>query len=72
MASHSRNGRCARNDGKEALAQRIQQFQFRDIRPKEASEIGDLAEASKLLGHTNKQITDKVYRRIGETVKPTK
>ena len=28
--------------------------------------------ASKLLGHTEHEITEKVYRRVGETVKPTK
>lgn len=54
------------------LAKRIRQFQFRDIRPKAASEIGDLGLASKLLGHTEQELTKKVYVRIGETVKPTK
>ena len=55
-----------------ALAERIKQFQFRDIRPKAASEIKNLHDASRLLGHTEEEITEKVYRRIGETVKPTK
>ena len=55
-----------------ALAARIRKFQFRDIRPRAASDIGDLSAASKLLGHTEQQITRKVYRRVGETVKPTK
>lgn len=54
------------------IADRVRQFQFRDIRPKAASEIGDLGDASKLLGHTDKQITNTVYRRVGERVKPTK
>jgi len=54
------------------LAEQIRQFQFRDIRPKAASEIGDLGHASRLLGHTDKRITETVYRRIGEIVKPTK
>ncbi|MNJ36371.1 Phage integrase family protein [compost metagenome] len=54
------------------LAEKIQQFQFRDIRPKAASEIGDLTHASRLLGHTDKRITDTVYRRLGEVVKPTR
>jgi integrase len=53
------------------LADRIKAFQFRDIRPKAASEI-DLTHASKLLGHTEQEITEKVYRRVGEVVKPTK
>ena len=56
----------------ESLAARIRKFQFRDIRPRAASDIGDLSAASKLLGHTEQQITRKVYRRVGETVKPTK
>ena len=57
--------------GNEALAARIKSFQFRDIRPKAASET-DLTHASKLLGHTDKQITRTVYQRVGETVLPTK
>ncbi|PJY93808.1 tyrosine-type recombinase/integrase [Pseudomonas donghuensis] len=54
------------------LADKIKRFQFRDIRPKAASEIGDLGHASRLLGHTDKRITETVYRRIGEVVKPTR
>lgn len=54
------------------LAARIRSFQFRDIRAKSASEIADLAAASSLLGHTEKEITEKVYRRIGQAVKPTR
>ena len=41
------------------------QFQFRDIRPKAASEIADISEASALLGHSKEGITERVYRRIG-------
>lgn len=55
-----------------ALAERIREFQFRDIRPKAASEIDDVTEASELLGHTQQQITRKVYVRVGKSVKPTK
>lgn len=54
------------------LAEQIRQFQFRDIRPKAASEIGDLAHASRLLGHSDKRITETVYRRVGEVVQPTR
>lgn len=54
------------------LAKRVRAFQFRDIRPKAASEMTSLDEASSLLGHTDKQITKRVYRRAGEVVKPTK
>ena len=56
----------------EELAGRIKKFWFRDIRPKAASEIADLREASDLLGHTNTAITKRVYRRKGEVAKPTK
>lgn len=59
----------ATGDGQ--LAARIRAFQFRDIRPKAASET-DLSHASKLLGHTDKQITKTVYQRVGETVLPMK
>ena len=61
-----------RLENREDLALRIEQFQFRDIRPKAASEIENIHEASKLLGHSEREITEKVYRRIGETVKPTR
>lgn len=54
------------------LAEKIRQFQFRDIRPKAASEIKDLTQASRLLGHSDKRITGTVYRRIGEIVQPTR
>lgn len=47
----------AAEDQDSALAESIRQFQFRDIRPKAASEIEDLAHASRLLGHTDKRIT---------------
>ena len=57
--------------GNEDLADRIRRFQFRDSRSKAASET-DLEHASKLLGHTKQQITETVYRRVGEVVKPTK
>ena len=63
--------RQALNQENETLAKRIRAFQFRDIRPKAASEIA-LEHASKLLGHTEQEITEKVYRRVGEVVKPTK
>ena len=59
-------------DEDKVLAEQIRQFQFRDIRPKAASEIGDLGHASRLLGHTDKRITETVYRRVGEIVKPTR
>ena len=54
------------------LADKIAAFQFRDIRPKAASEIKDIGEASLLLGHTEGDITQRVYRRIGATANPSK
>lgn len=57
--------------GDAALAVSIREFQFRDIRPKAASEI-ELEHASRLLGHSTEEMTKKVYRRVGEIVKPTK
>lgn len=63
--------KAAAEAGDEGMAAHIRAFQFRDIRPKAASET-DLAHASKLLGHTDKQITRTVYQRVGETVLPTK
>ena len=62
----------ATTDGDIALAKRIAEFQFRDIRPKAASEIEDIAEASLLLGHTKGDITERVYRRIGAIAQPSK
>ncbi|PXX53265.1 Phage integrase family protein [Pseudomonas sp. LAMO17WK12:I10] len=61
----------AATDGDPTLAASIRQFQFKDIRPKAASEI-ELAHASRLLGHSTEEMTKKVYRRVGEIVKPTK
>lgn len=58
-------------DGDSTLAFSIRQFQFKDIRPKAASEI-ELTHASRLLGHSSEEMTKKVYRRVGEIVKPTK
>ena len=62
----------ATTDGDIALAKRIAEFQFRDIRPKTASEIEGIAEASLLLGHTKVDITERVYRRIGAIAQPSK
>jgi integrase len=61
----------AATQGDGALAVSIRQFQFRDIRPKAASEI-ELGHASRLLGHSTEEMTKKVYRRVGEIVRPTK
>lgn len=59
-------------DGDDELAVTIRKFQFRDIRPKAGSEIEDIKDASRLLGHSSEEMTKKVYRRVGEIVNPTK
>ena len=58
--------------GDQVLAGRISQFQFRDIRPKAASEIVDINHASLLLGHTKGDISERVYCRVGALAKLTK
>jgi integrase len=62
----------AASHGDSILEAAIRQFQFRDIRPKAASEIDDINHASRLLGHSTQEMTKKVYRRVGEIVRPTK
>ena len=59
-------------DADNPLASRIAAFQFRDIRPKAASEISDIDQASKLLGHSKGDITERVYRRVGAIADPSK
>ena len=54
------------------FAAQIARFQFRDIRPKAASEIVSVADASLLLGHSEEGITERVYRRVGAIAKPAK
>ncbi len=65
------NARLAASAAQPELAEKIKAFQFRDIRPKAASEI-ELQHAQALLGHSKEQITETVYRRVGATVHPTK
>lgn len=72
---HEARDKAARKliaDGNADLATKVRQFQFRDIRPKAASEIEDISHASRLLGHSKEEITKRVYRRVGEVVSPTK
>lgn len=54
------------------MVARITELQFRDIRPKAASEIKDVGDASLLLGHTKGDITERVYRPVGAIAKPSK
>lgn len=72
VAARTAAAQHAEKAGNAALVQRIGQFQFRDARPKAASEIDDAGEAAKLLGHSDKELTKDVYRRVGEKAKPTK
>lgn len=58
--------------GDPGLGAAIREFQFKDIRPKAATEINDLKEASRLLGHTEEEITRAVYVRRGAIAKPAK
>lgn len=58
--------------GDPELGAMIRQFQFRDIRPKAATEINDVKDASRLLGHTEEEITRTVYVRRGAIAQPTK
>ncbi|AOE84566.1 hypothetical protein [Pseudomonas sp. TCU-HL1] len=62
----------ATENGDPDLAEAILQFRFHDIRPKAASEIDSLEDASDLLGHTQQEITKRVYRRVGKVVNPVK
>ena len=46
-------------------------FQFRDIRGKAATDTGNLAHSQKLLGHKNRDMTERyVKTRVGERVMP--
>lgn len=71
-AARAAAAKAAEESNKMDLAKRIKQFQFRDIRAKSASEISDMKAASELLGHTEEEITGRVYRRIGQAVTPTR
>jgi integrase len=53
------------------LAKPIHDFQFRDLRPKAATDSADLRSAQELLGHTDETTTARIYRRVrGSKVKP--
>lgn len=48
-------------------------FQFRDLRGKAATDLEDLERAQKLLGHTTRGMTEHYTRdRLGDVVNPTK
>lgn len=54
------------------LAARIRAAHFADLRSKAASEITSLTQASNLLGHTEEEITKRVYIRRGKEVLPVR
>lgn len=47
-------------------------FTEHDIRAKTASDMDEVRDAQKLLGHTSEKTTNRVYRRKPEVVKPAK
>ncbi|MBH9578708.1 hypothetical protein [Inhella proteolytica] len=72
IAARAAAAKEAEATGDLGLAARINELWFADARPKAASEIDDLRDAQKLLGHSSERITKIVYRRRGERVKPTR
>lgn len=66
--SHALNEALEKNDT--YLTDQIKDFQFKDVRPKAASDMNDISSASNLLGHTKEQITKMVYIRIDQEVSP--
>jgi integrase len=73
---HDENGQpltywMLRNRFDKARAAAGVSFQFRDIRAKTATDLGDLGRAQGLLGHKNRGMTEHYTRdRVGERVKP--
>nr|WP_244887244.1 tyrosine-type recombinase/integrase [Chromobacterium vaccinii] len=66
----------ARDDAIKAhpdLEQKIRQYQFRDLRAKAGTDIGDREKAQGLLGHTSMTMTEHYLRdRAGDIVTPTR
>lgn len=56
----------------DALAEKIQAFQFRDIRAKAASDIEDIKAAKGLLAHSSEELTRRVYVRKPKVVSPVR
>lgn len=48
------------------------EYQFRDIRPKVATDADDVDHAQSLLGHRHRSTTERHYLRRGKLVKPAK
>lgn len=62
----------AEQAGDEELGQRIRAMFLRDMRSLAADLAADVEEASKLLQHSNKAITEKHYRTRAQTIKPVR
>lgn len=50
----------------------IEQFQFRDLRRKSATDEGDARTAQVRLGHSSSRVTKQVYRVKPDRVRPLK
>jgi integrase len=62
-----------RNRFEEAREAAGETWQFRDLRPKAATDLDDLRAAKELLGHRSETTTANIYRRVrGNKVKPVK
>lgn len=76
LRSRFERARAAAAKQTPALAAAIQEFQFRDLRAKAATDKADLTdmrEAQRQLGHQSMKMTEHYIRsRKGEMVKPTK
>lgn len=74
--SHFDKARDAAEQEAKELGISFERFQFRDLRPKAASDIDamhDIKAAQKLLGHTTEQMTAGYIRsRRGDVVQPLK
>jgi integrase len=57
-------GKAIKNGGLE------ERFTFNDLRSKSASDTADVLEASERLGHSNIDLTRRVYRRKPAKVRP--
>ncbi len=62
-----------KESGQRELAGAVLGFQFRDLRAKAASDLGDIAAARRLLAHGSVTMTEHYTRtRMGDRVKPVK
>jgi len=62
-----------RNRFEEARQKAGESWQFRDLRPKAATDLDDVRAAQELLGHRSETTTASIYRRLrGNKVQPVK